>query len=452
MELLSAPEAGFGEAVLHACETLFAHATEGIALLDSSGRVRHLSPSARRLLGLEEGVEMLLHAPELLDLEALERVVTLRHGLAGWRRWMGSARTVRAHDLRVRGEGGSWRWVEVHLSNRLRDPRWKCVVVNARDVTHERAIRLELEQTLWELEAAQREVGAANAAVQASHDSMQAREAQLHSLFDNVLAAVLVTDGGETPSFLQEDPQAADWMGLGSGKLVNISPQDFMAPQARSLVPPLRDFRDLFENTSSPESAEVQEKTLFFSDLKNSSTFYEVAGDEPAYGLVKSHFEYLFAAIERNRGSIVKTIGDAVMAAFDAPHDALRASLEMQDGIAEFNRGVGKAEGDEGEIILKIGLHHGPVIAVRVGEAVDYFGRTVNIAARLSAACMGRDIVASADVWEHPEAKQASTGLKVAKSEFQGNLKGIHGVFKMYRLSVGEPSGQAQKQKRPAST
>ncbi len=266
---------------------------------------------------------------------------------------------------------------------------------------------------------------------------MGAREVQLHSLFDNVLAAVLVTDGGETPGFLREDPQAVDWMGLGSGKLVNISPQDFMEPQARSLVPPLRDFRDLFENTSSPESAEVQEKTLFFSDLKNSSTFYEVAGDEPAYGLVKSHFKYLFAAIERNRGSIVKTIGDAVMAAFDAPYDALRASLEMQNGIVEFNRSVGKAQGDEGEIILKIGLHHGPVIAVCSGENVDYFGRTVNIAARLCSACLGRDIVASADVWEHPDAGHAAQGLQVEPSKpFQSNLKGIHGVFTMYRLSV----------------
>ncbi len=148
MELLSLTKTDFNEEVLHACETLFAHATEGVALLDAQGRVRHLSPSARRLLGLEEGEEMLLHAPELLDLDALERVVTLRPNIAGWRRWMGSARTVRSHDLRVRGEGGSWRWVEVHLSNRLRDPRWKCVVVNARDVTHERAVRLELEQTL----------------------------------------------------------------------------------------------------------------------------------------------------------------------------------------------------------------------------------------------------------------------------------------------------------------
>lgn len=443
MELLSPPgQAGFGEDVLHACETLFAHATQGIALLDARGRVRHLSPSARRLLGLEAGAEMLLHAHELLDIDALERVVTLRHEVSGWRRWMGSSRLVRSHDLRVRGEGGSWRWVEVHLSNRLRDPRWKCVVVNARDVSDERALRLELEQALWELEEARREIAAANEAIEAASQAMQAREAQLHSLFDNVLAAVLVTDGGETPSFLQEDPQAIDWMGLGSGKLVNISPQDFMAPKARSMVPPLRDFRDLFESAESPESASVQEKTLFFSDLKNSATFYEVSGDEPAYGLVKSHFEYLFAAIERNRGSIVKTIGDAVMAAFDAPPDALRAALEMQAGIVEFNRGVGREQGGEDEIVLKIGLHHGPVIAVRAGENLDYFGRTVNIAARLSAACLGHDIVASADVWEHPESQQAGQGLDVSLSKpFQGNLKGIHGLFTLYRLTVGEASG-----------
>jgi PAS domain S-box-containing protein len=430
---------------LRSLEELWEHAGEGIALLDVEGHVRYLSPSARRLLGLGPGAHVCAHAHDLLDGEALAHVATLRHELQGWRRWLGptrSSRGARAHDLKIAQSDGSVLWLEVRLSNRLRDPRWKSVVVNFRDITRGRQKRAEMEQQKWELEETQREIAIARQAIEDAREAMRQREAQLHGLFDNVLAAVLVTGDSATPTLLQEHPEAVDWLGLGPNRLVNLSAQDFLAPEVRHLVPSLHDFRALFESgDTDPESVEVQEKTLFFSDLKNSTAFYEAAGDEPAYGLVRSHFDYLSAAVERNGGVLVKTIGDAVMAAFDGPGGALRAALEMQHGLRAFNTGVGKIAGAEGEVVLKIGLHHGPAIAVKSGDKVDYFGRTVNIAARLSGACTGRDIVTSAAVWEHPDAPLARKGIPHQISPpFQGNLKGIQGVFTLYRATIKDAS------------
>ena len=110
------------------------------------------------------------------------------------------------------------------------------------------------------------------------------------------------------------------------------------------------------------------------------------------------------------------------------------ACLEMQRDVDEFNRN----SPHDDLVVMKIGLHHGPTIAVESGGRIDYFGRTVNIAARLSAASVGRDIVTSAHVWERPETQQACRNHGFSLGKFQANLKGIQGVFTLYRLEIDE--------------
>ena len=93
---------------------------------------------------------------------------------------------------------------------------------------------------------------------------------------------------------------------------------------------------------------------------------------------MQQHFDRLQAVTGRHQGAIIKTIGDAVMAAFLNPEDAVKAALEMRETIAEFNRGQ-----PDRALILKIGLHKGAAIAVTLNDRLDYFGQTVNIAARV---------------------------------------------------------------------
>jgi len=161
----------------------------------------------------------------------------------------------------------------------------------------------------------------------------------------------------------------------------------------------LQAFRDLFasEALRAGDDVGIGEIALLFTDLKGSTAFYERVGDAKAYRLVREHFAFLGARVREHNGAIVKTIGDAVMAAFADPADAVRAALAIQQKVAEFNAGHG------GEaIVIKLGLHKGPCIAVTLNERLDYFGSTVNLAARLQTQSMGGDIVLSRVLAEDP--------------------------------------------------
>ena len=112
-------------------------------------------------------------------------------------------------------------------------------------------------------------------------------------------------------------------------------------------------FRELFstETIAAGEGLAVKRLALLFTDLQGSTALYERIGDMKAYELVRLHFGYLRERIARNSGALVKTIGDAVMASFVDPLDALRAALDMQARIKRFN-----ADAGSDLIRLKVGL------------------------------------------------------------------------------------------------
>jgi class 3 adenylate cyclase len=151
-------------------------------------------------------------------------------------------------------------------------------------------------------------------------------------------------------------------------------------------------FRDLMpgEALRPGEDIAIDNVALMFTDLAGSTALYERVGDGPAYRLVRDHFAFLAGTVRQHNGTLVKTIGDAVMAAFSDPADAVRAALEVQDKVHEFNATLG------GEaLIIKIGLHAGSCIAVTMNDRLDYFGSAVNTAARLQGQSLGGDVVLS---------------------------------------------------------
>jgi class 3 adenylate cyclase len=80
------------------------------------------------------------------------------------------------------------------------------------------------------------------------------------------------------------------------------------------------------------------------------------------------------------------------MAAFADPADALDAALAVQRDVMRFNR---EYAGGAEDIVIKLGLHTGACIAVNLNGRLDYFGSTVNLAARLQGQSTGGDIVLS---------------------------------------------------------
>ena len=194
----------------------------------------------------------------------------------------------------------------------------------------------------------------------------------------------------------------------------------------------LQAFRDLFSDQVLRPGDEVAVKrlALLFSDLKASTALYGAIGDAAAYHLVRSHFAFLAGLVRDHEGAIVKTIGDAIFAAFADPAQALDCAVAMQRQVAGFN-----AEEAAPDIVLKLGLHEGPCIAVTLNDRLDYFGSTVNLAARLQGESRGGDLVLSTALAEDPAVAERLAGLD-AKPE-QARLRGIAEPVDFLRIHFG---------------
>ncbi|MFT6864214.1 MAG: class 3 adenylate cyclase [Akkermansiaceae bacterium] len=140
----------------------------------------------------------------------------------------------------------------------------------------------------------------------------------------------------------------------------------------------LQQFRDLFseESIASGLKLEVGHQTLLFTDIVGSTRLYRELGDTKAFNVVHAHFVILQEIIGSRSGAVVKTIGDATMAAFQRPEDALEAALEIQ------KRFPGNHE-HKVPLTLRISLHRGICLAVRLQANIDYFGDAVNYTAKM---------------------------------------------------------------------
>ena len=182
------------------------------------------------------------------------------------------------------------------------------------------------------------------------------------------------------------------------------------------------------------DEVEIGRVAIVFTDLQGSTKLYDKLGDAAAYRLVRDHFAFLSERVTRHHGFIVKTVGDAVMAAFNDPADAVRAVLAMQDEVASFNRGR-----EDAGIVLKLGLHIGACIAVTAGEVLDYFGSTVNTASRLEHQCSGGEVIISHAVLTDPEAREALAGRHF--TEDSATLRGLAEPVRFVRVSAGATAG-----------
>lgn len=139
-------------------------------------------------------------------------------------------------------------------------------------------------------------------------------------------------------------------------------------------------FRDIFraDTLGVDQRFKITSLTFLFTDLRGSTQLYERVGDLNAFDLVKGHFRVLQDSVASEAGAVVKTIGDAVMATFATPDRAVAAALRMRRRMQELN-----SERGRDDLLLKIGIHEGPCLAVTLNDRQDYFGQTVNIAARV---------------------------------------------------------------------
>ena len=176
------------------------------------------------------------------------------------------------------------------------------------------------------------------------------------------------------------------------------------------------------------ESLSISDITYLFTDLKDSTPLYESVGDVNAYFLVRQHFDILNKIIRERSGTIVKTIGDAVMAGFQRPQDAVLASIEMIEELSRFNQTASRPLG------LKVGVHRGRAIAVRLNDRIDYFGQDVNIAARVQGLAGVNEVCLTEAVMEAPGVSDIVKGRRASRD--YENLKGIGQKMEIHRIEI----------------
>ena len=191
-------------------------------------------------------------------------------------------------------------------------------------------------------------------------------------------------------------------------------------------------FRDLYrtETLAIGQRLKILSLTFLFSDLKDSTELYERVGDLVAFDLVNEHFRLLQEIIASERGAVVKTIGDAVMATFETPDRAIAAAIRMREAMSDLG-----AERQHQSLRLKMGIHEGSCLAVTLNGQQDYFGQTVNIAARVQGLAASRSIVVTESVVENAHARVLleTSGLKPTPRHVA--LSGIADKVSVYEIS-----------------
>jgi class 3 adenylate cyclase len=144
---------------------------------------------------------------------------------------------------------------------------------------------------------------------------------------------------------------------------------------------------------------------------------------------VRAHFHALLEIIAAEKGAVVKTIGDAVMATFIRPEHAIVAGLRMREAMKKLNLERGKED-----LIVKIGIHEGPCLAVMLNERQDYFGQTVNIAARVQSLSTAQEIHLTAPVVESPAVADILKSAQITPIQKHAALRGIADKMMVYEI------------------
>jgi adenylate cyclase len=199
-----------------------------------------------------------------------------------------------------------------------------------------------------------------------------------------------------------------------------------------AIVGTVPEFRTLFSADVLAPGLEVRTKRLafLFTDLAGSTAMYERIGEARAFRLVQDHFQILHDAIAAHNGAVVKTIGDAVMGVFPTGADALAAAVAIQRDIRALDGGGAV----DPTALVRIGVHEGPCVAVTLNDRLDYFGTTVNTAARIEHESRGGAIVASGAVYQDCATADRLRGLAVDTERFEATLRGLSEPIELYHV------------------
>lgn len=204
-------------------------------------------------------------------------------------------------------------------------------------------------------------------------------------------------------------------------------------------VTTMGEFRRLFSKELLKPSTplRVASCAILFSDLTGSTALYTKAGDAAAFRFVDDHFDVLRKAIEKHHGAVVKTMGDAVMAAFQDETSCTSAAIACLEGFEAFRK-----THEHGHLTgLKLGLFAGPCYVVTANEAIDYFGQTVNCASRVQHLAESGEVVLEEETYDALPADVRARVIEVER--FQTVVKGVDAPLRLVRTKLASAAQAA---------
>jgi class 3 adenylate cyclase len=156
-------------------------------------------------------------------------------------------------------------------------------------------------------------------------------------------------------------------------------------------------FRELFpqEVLSSGLLVSVGSMTLLVTDLDQVAQLFAEQGEARTVGLLHHHFRLLEEQIRRERGTIVKTLGEGLLAAFPEAVAAVRVGLDLP--------AVLESSAATRTLRLRVGVHRGPVMMATVNDRLDYLGTTVRHAMQLPQFARGGELILTQAVAADPQ-------------------------------------------------
>jgi adenylate cyclase len=165
------------------------------------------------------------------------------------------------------------------------------------------------------------------------------------------------------------------------------------------------------------------ELAILFADVVGSTRLFEEMGDLRARDMISTCIDVMRQATEQHNGTVIKTIGDEVMASFPSADDALNAAGQMQKAIIAHT----ELRVDGQPVAIRIGCHYGPVML----ESRDIFGASVHMANRMTSQAKAGQIITTAATVERlsPEWRASVRQIDIATIRGQGSEVALYEVL-----------------------
>jgi adenylate cyclase len=170
---------------------------------------------------------------------------------------------------------------------------------------------------------------------------------------------------------------------------------------------------------------QIVERTILFADLRGSTSMYETLGNTDASTVVTQTVALMARIVANHRGIVVKTLGDGLMAMFEAPSHAIAAADEMHESLERIGAPGDGSLSPRARLVplkLQVGLAHGEVVKM----SGDVFGDAVNVAARLLDHASDNETLATSGTVDGLDDPERSRFRSLDRMQLRGRVEPVH--------------------------